>query len=147
MQHNMEFADFKLLDIDFHLNKDFKEDKKEELLYPELFLSYEFASDKKELVVILGIRKIEGNIPYYFEVKAGSLFRFAEVPQEQLMKQYATINCPSIMFPYLRETVADLTRRAGFSPLHLAPINFIEWAKDLEKKEPKKGIKKKKKKK
>jgi len=32
----------------------------------------------------------------------------------------------------LRECVADITRRAGFSPLLLPAINFIELAKKQE---------------
>jgi preprotein translocase subunit SecB len=34
------------------------------------------------------------------------------------------IHCPAVLFPYARETVADATMRAGFPPVHLAPINF-----------------------
>ena len=34
------------------------------------------------------------------------------------------INCPNVLFPYLRETLADAVGRAGFPPVHLAPINF-----------------------
>jgi preprotein translocase subunit SecB len=149
MQHNMEFADFRLIKVDFHLNQDFKGDSKAELLTPELFLNSQVEKDKKEMVVVLGVRKIDGNVPYYFEVRAGALFKFKEVPQEPILKQLATINCPSIIYPYLRETIADLTRRAGFPPLHLAPVNFVEWAKtafEKKGKEPQKAIKQKKKK-
>ncbi|MDP3298216.1 MAG: protein-export chaperone SecB [Thermodesulfovibrionia bacterium] len=39
------------------------------------------------------------------------------------------------MFPYVRETIADLTRRAGFPPLHLNPINFIQLAEKQEAKQ------------
>ena len=34
------------------------------------------------------------------------------------------IHCPTVLFPYARETVADATMRAGFPPVQLAPINF-----------------------
>ncbi|MBW1706391.1 MAG: protein-export chaperone SecB, partial [Deltaproteobacteria bacterium] len=44
----------------------------------------------------------------------------------------AKINCPAILFPFLRECVADITRRAGFNPLILPPINFVELAKQKE---------------
>ena len=32
--------------------------------------------------------------------------------------------CPSILFPYARETVDSFTTRASFPPLMLAPVNF-----------------------
>ena len=31
---------------------------------------------------------------------------------------------PGILFPYARELVSDLSNRASFPPLNLAPINF-----------------------
>ncbi len=34
------------------------------------------------------------------------------------------INCPTVLFPYIRETLADAVTRAGFPPIHLVPINF-----------------------
>ncbi len=34
------------------------------------------------------------------------------------------IHCPMVLFPYARETIADAVMRAGFPPVHLAPINF-----------------------
>lgn len=32
--------------------------------------------------------------------------------------------CPNILFPYVREVIANLVARGGFQPLHLAPVNF-----------------------
>jgi preprotein translocase subunit SecB len=34
------------------------------------------------------------------------------------------VHCPTVLFPYAREAVADATMRAGFPPVQLAPINF-----------------------
>jgi preprotein translocase subunit SecB len=34
------------------------------------------------------------------------------------------IACPTVLFPYLRETISDLVTRGGFPPLLLAPISF-----------------------
>ena len=34
------------------------------------------------------------------------------------------IHCPNVLFPYVRETIADAISRAGFPPVHLDPINF-----------------------
>lgn len=134
MQHEMKFADFKLLKVDFSVNRTFDEKTKLPAITPEISLNHEFREKEKELVVLVGIRQISGNIPYYFEVQGGGLFKFKSVPEEKLLKQLATINCPAILFPYIRETVADLTRRAGFSPLHLAPVNFVELAKNIPEK-------------
>jgi preprotein translocase subunit SecB len=34
------------------------------------------------------------------------------------------IACPTVLFPYVRETVSDLITRGGFPPLLLTPISF-----------------------
>jgi len=52
------------------------------------------------------------------------------------------INCASIIFPFIRESVADLTRRSGLTPLILDPVNFValyESSKEKEKKFNKKS--------
>jgi len=134
LQPKIKFKEFALLKLNFYLNDEFKEEATDTSIDPEITISHEFREEEKLLVVILGLRQLTGNIPYRFEVKAGSLFQFEEPPEEKMLKQLATINCPAIMFPYVRETIADLTRRAGFRPLHLDPINFIALAEKRESK-------------
>jgi preprotein translocase subunit SecB len=34
------------------------------------------------------------------------------------------IACPTILFPYLRETISDLITRGGFPPVLLSPVSF-----------------------
>jgi preprotein translocase subunit SecB len=34
------------------------------------------------------------------------------------------IGCPTILFPYLRETISDIITRGGFPPVLLAPVSF-----------------------
>lgn len=69
MQHEMKFADFKLLKVDFSVNRTFDEKTKLPAITPEISLNHEFREKEKELVVLVGIRQISGNIPYYFEVQ------------------------------------------------------------------------------
>jgi preprotein translocase subunit SecB len=45
------------------------------------------------------------------------------IPAQDLEMVYA-ITCPTILLPYLRETVSDMSVRAGFPPVFLAPMNF-----------------------
>jgi len=42
--------------------------------------------------------------------------------------------CPTLLFPFARETISSLVSRGGFQPLWLAPINFDAlYAEQLEK--------------
>jgi preprotein translocase subunit SecB len=34
------------------------------------------------------------------------------------------VNCPTLIFPFLRRIVADVTRDGGFPPLLLDPMDF-----------------------
>ena len=60
---------------------------------------------------------------FLVEAAQGGLFTIKGVPQDQLQPVLA-IHCPTVLFPYVRETLADAVGRAGFPPVHLAPINF-----------------------
>jgi len=60
---------------------------------------------------------------FLVEASQAGIFRISGIPPEHLQPVIA-INCPTVLFPYLRETLADAVGRAGFPPVHLAPINF-----------------------
>jgi preprotein translocase subunit SecB len=60
---------------------------------------------------------------FLVEASQAGVFTIKGVPQEQLQPVLA-IHCPTVLFPYVRETLADAVGRAGFPPVHLAPINF-----------------------
>ena len=60
---------------------------------------------------------------FLVEASQAGIFTIRGIPPEHLQPVLA-INCPNVLFPYLRETLADAVGRAGFPPVHLAPINF-----------------------
>lgn len=60
---------------------------------------------------------------YDLEVVYAGLFRIKNLP-EQALEPFLLINCPSIIFPFLRRLVSDITREGGFPPLLLDPIDF-----------------------
>jgi preprotein translocase subunit SecB len=55
-------------------------------------------------------------------VQAG-IFAVRNVPAEDL-RPLLGIACPTILFPYLRETISELIVRGGFPPVLLAPVSF-----------------------
>ena len=60
---------------------------------------------------------------FLIEVAQAGLFQIRNVPQADV-EPLLGIACPNILFPYLRETVASLSLRAGFPPVQLAPMSF-----------------------
>jgi preprotein translocase subunit SecB len=67
--------------------------------------------------------KVADRTVFLVEAAQAGIFTIRGVPPEQLQSVLA-IHCPTVLFPYVRETVADAVGRAGFPPVHLAPINF-----------------------
>src|SRR4051794_25383490 len=60
---------------------------------------------------------------FLVEASQAGIFTIKGVPADQ-MQPVLAIHCPTVLFPYARETLADAVGRAGFPPVHLAPINF-----------------------
>ena len=67
--------------------------------------------------------KVGDKTLFLIEASQAGIFTIRGVPAEQLQPVIA-INCPTVLFPYIRETLADAVTRAGFPAVHLAPINF-----------------------
>jgi preprotein translocase subunit SecB len=60
---------------------------------------------------------------YDLELSYAGLFHVENLP-EQALEPFLLIECPTLLFPFVRRLVADLTRESGFPPLLLDPINF-----------------------
>lgn len=60
---------------------------------------------------------------YDLEIVYGGVFEIGRIPQ-QALEPFLLVNCPSLLFPYLRRIASDLTRESGFQPLLLDPIDF-----------------------
>jgi preprotein translocase subunit SecB len=67
--------------------------------------------------------KIGDKILFLVEAAQGGVFQIKGVPQADI-QPIMGIHCPNVLFPYVRETIADAITRAGFPPVHLDPINF-----------------------
>ena len=60
---------------------------------------------------------------FLVEAAQAGVFRIVGVPLSDIQPLMG-IHCPTVLFPYIRETIADAVSRAGFPPVHLDPINF-----------------------
>ncbi|MCH1599801.1 MAG: protein-export chaperone SecB, partial [Pseudomonadales bacterium] len=67
--------------------------------------------------------QIEEETAFVAEVHNAGIFTVKEFDDTNLEHILATV-CPSILFPYSRETIDSLVVRGSFPPLNLSPINF-----------------------
>ncbi len=61
---------------------------------------------------------------FVLEIDYVGIFNIENVPDEQL-HPFLLIECPRMIFPFLRRVVSDITRDGGFPPLNLENIDFL----------------------
>jgi len=64
------------------------------------------------------------NAIFVVEASYAGVFEIKNVPREQL-EMVMVVECPRLMFPFLRQIVADATRNGNFPPLMMEPIDFF----------------------
>jgi len=62
---------------------------------------------------------------FILELDYAGVFLIENVPDEQ-MHPFLMIECPRMLFPFLRRVVHDVTRDGGFPPLNLDNIDFVQ---------------------
>jgi preprotein translocase subunit SecB len=71
--------------------------------------------------------KTKGDAPeqvFLLELEYGGIFHVENVPEQQL-HPYLLIECPRMLFPFVRRIVADVTRDGGFPALNLDQMDFL----------------------
>lgn len=58
------------------------------------------------------------------ELEYAGVFHIEGVPEEQ-MHPFLMIECPRMLFPFVRRILSDVTRDGGFPPFNLDPIDFV----------------------
>lgn len=72
---------------------------------------------------------------FLMEIDYAGLFFIAGVPEEQL-HPFLLIECPRLLFPFLRRIVSDISRDGGFPPLNLDNIDFMQlYRAELERRQ------------
>jgi len=61
---------------------------------------------------------------FLLEIDYAGIFYIDNIPEEQL-HPFLLIECPRMIFPFLRRVVSDVTRDGGFPPLNLENIDFL----------------------
>ncbi len=68
--------------------------------------------------------KINGDTLFLLEVDYGGIFHVEGVPEEQL-HPFLMIECPRLLFPFVRRIISDVTRDGGFPPLNIDTVDFL----------------------
>ena len=67
----------------------------------------------------------DGGKPIFLmELEYTGVFSIDNIPEEQL-HPFLLIECPRMLFPFIRRIVSDVTRDGGYPPLNLENIDFL----------------------
>ena len=115
-------------------------------LNPEIQVNVNIDAKKrttdKQFDVIVKLRvdsktKDTNNVLFVLELDYGGVFQIENIPDDQL-HPYLLIECPRMLFPFLRRIVSDITRDGGFPPLNLENIDFLKlYRQEVERRKQK----------
>lgn len=68
--------------------------------------------------------KANGDTLFLLELEYGGVFHVEGVPDDQL-HPFLLIECPRMLFPYIRRIISDVTRDGGFPPLNIDTVDYL----------------------
>jgi len=81
--------------------------------------------DQYEVELSVAARAKRNNEPVFVvEATYAGAFEIKNLPREQL-EMVMLVECPRLLFPFMRQIVADATRNGNYPPLMLEPIDFM----------------------
>ncbi len=73
---------------------------------------------------VSSINKATGDKLFLLELDYGGVFQVEGVPGEQL-HPFLLIECPRLLFPFIRRIISDVTHDGGFPPLNIDNVDFL----------------------
>jgi preprotein translocase subunit SecB len=68
--------------------------------------------------------KVNGDVLFMLELEYGGTFLIEGVADEQI-HPFLLIECPRLLFPFVRRIISDVTRDGGFPPLNVDTVDFM----------------------
>jgi len=65
-----------------------------------------------------------GDVLFLLELDYGGVFLIENIPEAQL-HPFLMIECPRMLFPFVRRIVGDVTRDGGFPPVNIDVVDFL----------------------
>ena len=73
---------------------------------------------------VTSVNSADKNPLFLLELEYGGIFHVEGVPEDQL-HPFLLIECPRMVFPFVRRIISDVTRDAGFPPLNIDTVDFL----------------------
>ena len=118
---------------------------------PEVFITPQKSEPKVELNLNLNNKKVdddhwevtlhitakvasrdEDKAMFILEVEHAAVFLLKNIPAEHL-DMVLKVDCPTLLFPFTRQIVSQVSIDGGFSPFLMEPINFMALFQNSKK--------------
>ncbi len=73
---------------------------------------------------VVSKNKASSETLFLLELEYGGIFHVENVAEEQL-HPFLLIECPRLLFPFVRRIISDVTRDGGFPPLNVDTVDFL----------------------
>ena len=73
---------------------------------------------------VTSTNKGDSSTLFLAELDYGGVFLIEGVPEDQ-MHPFLMIECPRMLFPFVRRIISDVTRDGGFPPFNMDPVDFV----------------------
>ena len=77
--------------------------------------------------------KDDDKVMFILEVEHAAVFLLKNIPEEH-MPMVLAVDCPTLLFPFTRQIVAQVSTDGGFAPFLMEPVNFMALFQNAQKK-------------
>lgn len=119
---------------------------------PEIFRSGQNAEPNVELNLQMNNRKVgddhwevameinakvvtkedESRVLFMLEIEHAAVFFLKNIP-EQHMPMVLSVECPTLLFPFTRQVISQMSVDGGFMPFLMEPVNFMALFQNAQK--------------
>ncbi|SDP40059.1 protein-export chaperone SecB [Desulforhopalus singaporensis] len=76
--------------------------------------------------------KADDKVLFILEVEHAAIFKLKNIPKEH-MPMLLGVDCPTLLFPFTRQIVSQVSIDGGFVPFLMEPVNFMALFQKAQK--------------
>ena len=85
-----------------------------------------------EITAKVTSKEDEPKVMFILEIEHGAVFMLKNIPEEHL-PMVLGVDCPTLLFPFTRQLVSQISVDGGFMPFQMEPINFMALFQNAKK--------------
>ncbi|MFA5700077.1 MAG: protein-export chaperone SecB [Desulfuromonas sp.] len=121
----INYTDFRITRLNFSLNPEFSAASQQAQVHTEFKIRHELqGTGLKVFMAVIFKDSPTHKVPFLLNIEGVATFKLQHPPSASALQPLVKRHCAPAIFPYLREAIADITRRAGFPPLHIPQVDF-----------------------